>query len=190
MKLTNFGIFRVVKPGQPLFKVTGTKGWSAPEIYSQSNFTFAMDIFSLGILFAYVLSRGVHPFGSEKEDRIFNIKRKQPMSFTIQHLKDVVEAADIFDLICSMLSFDPEERPTSSAVLNNPFFNRVFTLPSSVPIVHETTDDAPSSTITPTQTTEISGNTIYHSLFILQFCATTNEFVIYSFLSSKSKCYD
>ena len=149
-----------------------------------------MDIFSLGILFAYVLSRGIHPFGSEKEDRIFNIKRKQPMSFTIQHLKDVVEAADIFDLICSMLSFDPEERPTSSAVLNDPFFNRVFTLPSSVPIVYETTDDATSSTITPTQTAELSSNTIYHSLFILQFCATTNKFVIDSFLSSKSKCYD
>ena len=90
----------------------------APEIYDCYTFDLAMDVFPLGILFAYVLSGGVHPFGVDKEDRIFNIKKKHPMSFTIQHLNDVVGAADVFDLICSMLSFDPEKRPTVSLVLN------------------------------------------------------------------------
>ena len=152
MKLTNFGIFRVAKAGLlPLFKVAGTKGWSAPEVYTQCEFTWAMDVFSMGCLFAYVLSGGVHPFGVDKEDKIFNIKKKQPMSFTIQHLNDVAGAADVFDLICSMLSFDPEERPTASAVFKDPFFNRVSTLSSSVPPVNEATA-ATSSTATPLQT--------------------------------------
>ena len=135
-------------------------------MYTQCEFTWAMDVFSMGCLFAYVLSGGVHPFGVEKEDRIVNIKKKQPMSFTIQHLNGVVGAAGVFDLICSMLSFDPEERPTASAVFKDPFFNRVSTLSSSVPPVNEATA-ASSSTSTLLQTE--SGNVIFSA----NLCAFT-----------------
>ena len=120
IKLTDFAFTRVSATASlSLWKRVGAnKSWVAPEIYDCYTFDLAMDVFPLGILFAYVLSGGVHPFGADKEDRIFNIKKKQPMSFTIQHLNGVAGAADVFDLICSMLSFDPEERPMASAVLN------------------------------------------------------------------------
>ena len=125
MKLGNYAYFRISKTEQPLYKLMGTKGWSAPEIFdsSQKTFTFAMDLFSLGLVFAYVLSGGIHPFGKEKEDRIVKIKKKEPMTFTLKQLVNVDGAEKVFDLICSMLSFDPEERPTASAVFNDTFFS-------------------------------------------------------------------
>ena len=122
MKLSNFGFSRVSKTALPLWKLAGTKGWMAPEIYDLETFTPLMDIFSLGLLYVFVLSRGLHAFGVEKEDRIVNIKKRQPMTLTIQQLKNVVRAAEVFKLICKMLSFDPEQRPIATAVLNDAFF--------------------------------------------------------------------
>ena len=101
MKLGNYAYFRISKTEQPLYKLMGTKGWSAPEIFdsSQKTFTFAMDLFSLGLVFVYVLSGGIHPFGKEKEDRIVKVKKKEPMTFTLKQLVNVDGAEKVFDLI-------------------------------------------------------------------------------------------
>ena len=41
------------------------QGWIAPEMMTgQSSNTCAVDIFSLGCVFHYVMSRGGHPFGA------------------------------------------------------------------------------------------------------------------------------
>ena len=41
------------------------QGWIAPEMMTgQSSNTCAVDIFSLGCVFHYVMSRGAHPFGA------------------------------------------------------------------------------------------------------------------------------
>lgn len=42
----------------------GSMGWSAPELWEGENRTRAVDIFSLGCVFFYVLTRGGHPFDS------------------------------------------------------------------------------------------------------------------------------
>ena len=83
-----------------------------------------MDIFALGLLFAYVLSGGLHAFGSDKEERIFSIKKRKPMSLTVDQLKDVLRAAEVFDLIRSMVTYNPDERPTANSVLNHTFFGK------------------------------------------------------------------
>ena len=51
----------------------------------QHTLTPEMNVFSLGLVFAYVLS-GVHPFGSTKEDRILNMKNKRAMTMTVGQL--------------------------------------------------------------------------------------------------------
>ena len=121
VKLTHFAYTRASSIGVlPLHKLLESKGWLPPEIYNQQEicFTFAMDVFSLGLVFAYVLSGGIHAFGSDKESRVFNLKKKLPMTITIQNLKDVVGAEKMFDLIKMMLSYNHEERPSVTAVLN------------------------------------------------------------------------
>ncbi|EYE93745.1 bifunctional endoribonuclease/protein kinase IRE1 [Aspergillus ruber CBS 135680] len=127
----------------------GTSGWRAPELLvdddkspvtqgvesqhtessepavvdPQTNrrATRAIDIFSLGCVFYYVLTRGGHPFDKNgKFMREANIVKGNFNLDELQHLGDYAFEAD--DLIRSMLSLDPRKRPDASAVLMHPFF--------------------------------------------------------------------
>ena len=124
IKLANFAFIRVSKTALLLYKIVKSKGWLLPDIYDQTIFTPQMDIFALGLLFAYVLSGGLHAFGSDKEERVFSIKKRKPMSLTVDQLKDVLRAAEVFDLIRSMVTYNPDERPTANSVLNHTFFGQ------------------------------------------------------------------
>ncbi|KAA8643688.1 bifunctional endoribonuclease/protein kinase IRE1 [Aspergillus tanneri] len=127
----------------------GTSGWRAPELLvdddkspaiqgvesqhtessepavvdPQTNrrATRAIDIFSLGCVFYYVLTRGSHPFDKNgKFMREANIVKGNFNLDELQHLGDY--AFEAHDLIRSMLSLDPRKRPDASAVLTHPFF--------------------------------------------------------------------
>ncbi|KAL5338562.1 hypothetical protein BJX70DRAFT_194547 [Aspergillus crustosus] len=127
----------------------GTSGWRAPELLvdddkspsmqgSESQHTEtsepavvdpqtnrratrAIDIFSLGCVFYYVLTRGCHPFDKNgKFMREANIVKGNFNLDELQHLGEYAFEAD--DLIGSMLSLDPRQRPDASAVLTHPFF--------------------------------------------------------------------
>ena len=120
----------------------GTHGWKAPELISQpvmsgsqnsaSNSSLsgadgaplgvrrACDIFSLGCVFFYVLTHGLHPF-EDKEGwtglRERNIKLNRYDFSPIE-----MYGPDTIDLIGWMLSPRPEDRPTAAQVLAHPFF--------------------------------------------------------------------
>lgn len=124
----------------------GTAGWKAPELITQpretsSNNTHstsnngsesgtagfsgvkrAADIFSLGCLFFWVLTDGVHPFEDENgwlQLRELNIKRDRKNMDALAKWSDAYEP---MQLISSMLEHQPEHRPTAQAVLNHPYF--------------------------------------------------------------------
>ncbi|KAK1145051.1 bifunctional endoribonuclease/protein kinase ire1 [Aspergillus melleus] len=127
----------------------GTSGWRAPELLvdddkapsahsiesqhtessepavvdPQTNrrATRAIDIFSLGCVFYYVLTRGSHPFDKNgKFMREANIVKGNFNLDELQRLGDY--AFEAHDLIQSMLALDPRKRPDASAVLTHPFF--------------------------------------------------------------------
>ena len=88
-----------------------------------------MDLFSLGCLFSFTLAGGRHPYGDSEQNRISPIKKKKPMTLTVHHLKNVKDAAGVFQLICSLLSVDPTERPAAKAVLKHNFFGKSTEMP-------------------------------------------------------------
>ncbi|KOC08460.1 hypothetical protein AFLA70_8g005840 [Aspergillus flavus AF70] len=127
----------------------GTSGWRAPELLvdddkssviqstesqhtessepavvdPQTNrrATRAIDIFSLGCVFYYVLTRGSHPFDKNgKFMREANIVKGNHNLDELERLGDY--AFEARDLIQSMLSLDPRKRPDASSVLTHPFF--------------------------------------------------------------------
>ena len=83
--------------------------------------TRAIDVFSLGCVFYYVLTSGNHPFDKDgKYMREANIVKGQ------YHLDDLAALGDYQweakDLIGSMLAHNPRHRPDAAAVLHHPFF--------------------------------------------------------------------
>ncbi|GAB7359490.1 hypothetical protein MBLNU230_g6135t1 [Neophaeotheca triangularis] len=125
----------------------GTSGWKAPELISQpresesrhsqsvngshtggsepggpSGVKRAADIFSLGCLFFWVLTDGIHPFEDDNgwtQLRELNIKRDNKKMGVLERWSDAYEP---MSLITSMLEHQPENRPTALQVLNHPFF--------------------------------------------------------------------
>ena len=122
MKLGNFGIHVNKKEGALICNFAGSKSWLPPEIYTSMEFTAAMDLFALGLLLGFTLSRGRHPYGDDEEIRVSRIKKNEPITLSVHNLKNVKDAAEVFQLICSLLSADPTERPQVSTVLKHAFF--------------------------------------------------------------------
>ncbi|KAL5606441.1 uncharacterized protein BROUX77_003634 [Berkeleyomyces rouxiae] len=128
-------------------RAAGTSGWRAPEllldddardimessIHSGSGSvlvgdgltprraTRSIDIFSLGLVFYYVLTNGAHPFDcGDRYMREVNIRKGQ---YNLDHLEVLGEFRyEAEDLIKAMLNADPKQRPPAHEVLAHPFF--------------------------------------------------------------------
>ena len=129
----------------------GTSGWRAPELLVDEDLitstsptntnatlgshsepavvdpqtnrraTRAIDIFSLGCVFYYVLTGGNHPFDKNgKYMREANIVKGYYNIDELEVLKDYQWEAK--DLISSMLAKEPRARPDAAAILTHPFF--------------------------------------------------------------------
>ncbi|KAH3664407.1 hypothetical protein WICMUC_005792 [Wickerhamomyces mucosus] len=96
--------------------------YNEPVIYdavSKKRLTRAIDIFSLGCVFFYILTNGSHPFG-DRYLREGNIIKGEYKLDPLNILPDNnIEAKD---LIKKMISLNPKTRPNIDQVLKHPFF--------------------------------------------------------------------
>jgi serine/threonine-protein kinase/endoribonuclease IRE1 len=94
----------------------GLNDWTAPELLrEEKSYTAAVDVFSAGCVFAYVLSRGKHPFGT------FSFRIMNMATGTLQMPAEIKDERAV-DLIAKMLAFEPSKRITIHQVLLHPFF--------------------------------------------------------------------
>lgn len=86
---------------------------------SKRKLTRAIDIFSLGCVFFYILTNGNHPFGDRylREGNV--IKNEYNLDALDILPENVIEAKD---LISNMIIRNPKLRPSTLQVLNHPFF--------------------------------------------------------------------
>jgi serine/threonine-protein kinase/endoribonuclease IRE1 len=83
--------------------------------------TRAIDIFSLGLVFYYVLTKGSHPYDhGDRYMREVNIRKGHYSLRLLDVLGDY--AFEAKDLIGSMLNLEPKLRPPARSVLAHPFF--------------------------------------------------------------------
>ncbi|XP_028168427.1 serine/threonine-protein kinase/endoribonuclease IRE1 isoform X2 [Ostrinia furnacalis] len=123
--ISDFGLSKKLNIGRVSFSrrsgVTGTDGWIAPEMINGERTTTSVDIFSLGCVFYYVLSRGQHPFG--------DVLRRQANILTGDYNLDLLdkylpeeEVLVTKILIRAMISARPSARPPCETVLKYPMF--------------------------------------------------------------------
>lgn len=124
--ISDFGLCKKLAVGRHSFSrrsgVPGTEGWIAPEVLSEDckdNPTCAVDIFSAGCVFYYVVSQGSHPFGKSLQRQANILLGK----YSLEHLQiDKHEDIVARDLIEQMLSMEPNKRPSAECILKHPFF--------------------------------------------------------------------
>ncbi|XP_073112844.1 serine/threonine-protein kinase/endoribonuclease IRE1-like [Elaeis guineensis] len=93
----------------------GSSGWQAPEQLLHGRQTRAVDLFSLGCILFYCITKGKHPFGNYFE-RDSNIINNRVDLFLVDHIPEVVH------LLSHLLDPDPKMRPNAIEVLHHPFF--------------------------------------------------------------------
>ncbi|CAH0719467.1 unnamed protein product, partial [Brenthis ino] len=123
--ISDFGLSKKLNIGRVSFSrrsgVTGTDGWIAPEMINGERTTTAVDMFSLGCVFYYVLSKGYHPFG--------DVLRRQANILTGDYNLDQLdkelpeeELVITKMLIRAMISARAQLRPPCDSVLRCPMF--------------------------------------------------------------------
>uniref|UniRef100_A0AAZ3SUM5 non-specific serine/threonine protein kinase n=1 Tax=Oncorhynchus tshawytscha TaxID=74940 RepID=A0AAZ3SUM5_ONCTS len=132
--ISDFGLCKKIPEGRTSFSlrsgIPGTEGWIAPEVLldtpghnpvrdTETRCDQAVDVFSAGCVFYYVVSRGQHPFGDTLR-RQANILTGE--YFLTHFLEDVHDDVIARDLIERMINSDPESRPSTSSILKHPFF--------------------------------------------------------------------
>ncbi|KAL3995401.1 Protein kinase domain family protein [Acanthocheilonema viteae] len=120
--ISDFGLCKRLQAGRNSLSrrsgLIGTDGWIAPEaLISDTSITCAVDIFSLGCIYYYVLTTGSHPFGDA-------LKRQANIMQGEYSLKFLSTSGNLMavTLIETMLRRDPLLRPISATLALHPFF--------------------------------------------------------------------
>ncbi|KAF1651362.1 Serine/threonine-protein kinase/endoribonuclease IRE1, partial [Aptenodytes patagonicus] len=124
--ISDFGLCKKLQGGRQSFSlrsgIPGTEGWIAPEVLQEApkeNPTCAVDIFSAGCVFYYVVSEGQHPFGDSLRRQANILSGSYQLSCLQEEAHDKLVARE---LIAAMISPEPQRRPSAPMVLVHPFF--------------------------------------------------------------------
>ena len=144
MKLADFGIRHAVQDeatGLTQFRLVTTEGWICPTD-TQDPVCRSFDLFSLGCLFVYVSSNGLHPFGT---DPVSRIRSRQPMTLILGQMAISLLKASFLALVAQMLDFDSKKRPSATAVHYHPIFHQSLFVIFSVQAENGQEEDATES---------------------------------------------
>ena len=114
-KLIDFGL-AYLSP-HPQSQRCGSPGYIAPEVLSREEYDSKVDIFSAGVVL-FIISSGAHPFSASTPAKVLNVNIKCQVN-TWHGLRGMMR-----DIVMSMMSKEPESRPTAADLLTHPFVYR------------------------------------------------------------------
>ena len=111
VKIADFGVSKLVKPGDVMHEQSGTPAYIAPEILKEEGYSgFKADIWSAGVVL-YAMLCGTVPFKASNMNELHKMIIKGKY-----HLKEEV-SDEAKSLMKSMLNTDPNSRITISKIL-------------------------------------------------------------------------
>ncbi|XP_067612639.1 serine/threonine-protein kinase/endoribonuclease IRE1 [Eurosta solidaginis] len=131
--ISDFGLCKKLNFGKTSFSrrsgVTGTDGWIAPEMMRGQRTTTAVDIFSLGCVYYYVLTGGYHPFGDalKRQHNIlthdYNLSKLKVDTDNEENMpKEASKYILAEQLIADMIHKDAQYRPLAHCIGDHPVF--------------------------------------------------------------------
>jgi len=123
IKLSDFGLSRIVDETTKMKTMCGTPQYVAPEILTNSDtsgYGKACDLWSLGVIL-YIMLVGYPPFNDTKESQtpLFEQVKNAEYDFDPDFWSEISESAK--DLIRNLLVVDPQKRYAVEDALNHPW---------------------------------------------------------------------
>ena len=118
--ISDFGLCKKLNPGKKSFSkisgIAGTEGWIAPEMMmpEEQTVSYAVDVFSLGCVYYYVLSKGFHPFGVSF--------RRQANILSRDYKLDKLTNSTAKNVIEKMIAHEAKDRPNANSLIRHPVF--------------------------------------------------------------------
>ena len=118
VKLTDFGLAKILNTQNSTNTFCGTSEYIAPEILSKKPYGTEIDWWALGIL-TYELLFGKTPFKTANRATLFNLIKNENPTFPPD------ADADTKDFIMMLLRKNPEQRGRFQDIIKHPFFNNL-----------------------------------------------------------------
>ena len=121
VKITDFGLSRVVDEGSFMRTMVGTPAYVAPEVLASrgsGGYTPAVDLWSLGVI-TYVMLCGFQPFDASDTDTLFRRIRAGAYDFPAPYWTPVSPLAK--DFVRALMTVDPAARLTAVQALQHPW---------------------------------------------------------------------
>lgn len=120
IKITDFGLANIQRPGALMQTVCGTPNYVAPEVLKEQGYNgLAADVWSAGIMLFVMLS-GCLPFDDPVLDKLFEKVQKGQYQMSSKF------SPGARDLISQMLVVDPMKRVNIDGVIKHPWFQKNF----------------------------------------------------------------
>ena len=118
-----------------LDKFWGTKEYKCPEIWEEKEYSGEKaDIFSLGVVLFNLVTGRIGFQTSKTDDEIYNLIIEGEKNRTYENYWDIIKGAvkklseNFKNLYIKMVAYNPENRPTTQQILDNPWFEEINNL--------------------------------------------------------------
>jgi len=122
IRLVDFGLGKIIGPGELCTEPFGTFSYVSPEVLQEKPYNFKVDLFSIGII-TYLLVAGFLPFDHETSEK--EIARQtvyDPTPFPNSVWKNISPEAKMF--VDNLLNKNPDKRMTIQEVLQHKWLQK------------------------------------------------------------------
>ena len=122
IRLVDFGLGKIIGPGETCTEPFGTFSYVAPEVLQEKPYNFKVDLFAIGII-TYLLVAGFLPFDHETSEK--EIARQtvyEPTPFPSSIWKNISIEAKMF--VDNLLDKNPDKRMTIQEVLQHKWLQK------------------------------------------------------------------
>jgi serine/threonine protein kinase len=120
IKLADFGLSKMIVPGEVMYESCGTPAYVAPEVLKKGGYGKEVDIWSAGVILYTMIARALPFHSTDKKQTFKMIKEAEPDLTTAEVWASV--SPQCKDLITKMLVKDPKQRTTVDEALSHPWF--------------------------------------------------------------------